>query len=95
MQEEIPLRFPYQNLRLYKKEYQGHSQDNLCLKYIGTHAEIPEEIREKADAYAKEGKTPLFFAEDKKLLGIIAVADVIREESPKAIARLKKMGIIS
>jgi P-type E1-E2 ATPase len=39
------------------------------------------------------GKTPLFFAENERLLGIIAVADVIREESPKAIKKLKEMGI--
>ncbi|MBQ1995415.1 MAG: HAD-IC family P-type ATPase, partial [Clostridia bacterium] len=63
------------------------------LSFISGFAEIPDEVRNIATSLSKEGKTPLFFAEDKKLLGIIAVADVIREESPKAIARLKKMGI--
>lgn len=42
---------------------------------------------------AEEGKTPLFFAKDQKLLGIIAVADVVKEDSPEAIKQLKNMGI--
>ena len=63
------------------------------LSFISDFAEIPDEIRSIALSLSKEGKTPLFFTENEKLLGIIAVADVIREESPRAIMRLKKMGI--
>ena len=63
------------------------------LSFISGFAEIPDGIRSVALSLSKEGKTPLFFAENEKLLGIIAVADVIREESPRAIARLKKMGV--
>lgn len=61
--------------------------------YVNEFSVIPDEIKVKAEALSKEGKTPLFFAEKGELLGIIAVADVIRDESPKAIERLKKMGI--
>lgn len=63
------------------------------IKFISDYAEIPVETKERAVTLSKEGKTPLFFAENEKLLGVIAVADVIRDESPKAIERLKKMGI--
>ena len=63
------------------------------LSYVKEYCEIPEDAEEKADELSKSGKTPLFFVRDGKFLGIIAVADVLREESPKAIERLKKMGI--
>ena len=79
------------------KGIKAQKDGKICLGgsliFISGFAEIPDEVRNIATSLSKEGKTPLFFAEDKKLLGIIAVADVIREESPKAIARLKKMGI--
>ena len=74
--------------RLYDQQLFGGN-----MKYIGTHAEIPEEIREKADAYAKEGKTPLLFCRDDRFAGIIAVADVIKEDSPQAVQELQNMGI--
>lgn len=51
------------------------------------------EIKRRAEQLAGEGKTPLFFAKDRKLLSIIAVADAMKEESPRAIAELKNMGI--
>jgi len=54
---------------------------------------IPANLQEKSDALASEGKTPLFFTEDGRLLGCIAVADVIKEESPEAIKELKNMGL--
>ncbi len=63
------------------------------LSFISSHAEIPDEIKTVALSLSREGKTPLFFAENEKLLGVIAVADVIRDESPEAIERLKKMGV--
>ncbi len=76
-----------------KAEKNGKAFLGGNINFISAYAEIPDEIKEKAVGFSKEGKTPLFFAENEKLLGIIAVADVIREESPKAIERLKKMGI--
>lgn len=63
------------------------------LSYVSEFTAVSEEMRKKAGALSEKGKTPLFFSENGKLLGIIAVADVIREESPKAIERLRKMGI--
>lgn len=62
-------------------------------KYMSSVIPLPEDLAAKADALAEEGKTPLWFAEDERLLGFIAVADVIKEDSAAAIAELKNMGI--
>ena len=61
--------------------------------FIETHAHIPEYILKSAASLSESGKTPLFFAEEGKLLGVIAVADTIKEDSPQAIRELKNMGI--
>ena len=61
--------------------------------FIKNTSPVPKEAEEQAKAFAEEGKTPLFFSGNGKFLGIIAVADVIKEESPKAIEELKGMGI--
>ena len=63
------------------------------LNYISGKVSIPENIRERAEELATEGKTPLFFSKGDKLLGIIAVADVIKEDSAEAIKQLKDMGL--
>ena len=63
------------------------------LSFISTKADVPQALRDKAEALAEEGKTPLLFARGGKLAGVIAVADVIKEDSPAAIAALRKMGI--
>lgn len=63
------------------------------LEFITTVAEIPSEVSDRAAALASEGKTPLLFAADGKAVGIIAVADVIKEDSPAAIRELQKMGM--
>lgn len=60
--------------------------------YISTFASI-HGLKDRAEALAEEGKTPLFFEEEGKLLGLMAVADVIKEDSPRAIQELKDMGI--
>lgn len=60
--------------------------------YISTFTSI-HGLRDRAEALAEEGKTPLFFEEEGKLLGLMAVADVIKEDSPRAIQELKNMGI--
>ena len=52
-----------------------------------------QEIKEVAEKFAQEGKTPLYFGKDEELLGIIAVADTIKEDSPEAIRQLQNMGI--
>ena len=70
-----------------KKLYGGN------LSFIQKHCDIPSDINKKAQEFAMEGKTPLFFALEHRLLGIIAVADVIKEDSPKAISELQNMGI--
>lgn len=62
-------------------------------KFISTKAEITDAVKEQSKKLAEEGKTPLFFAMDGRFIGIIAVADVIKEESPQAVAELKNMGI--
>lgn len=61
--------------------------------YISKEAEIPKALLEKAAKLAEQGKTPLYFARDGRVLGIIAVADVIKEDSPQAIRELQNMGI--
>ncbi len=63
------------------------------LKFISQTASLSEEIKKTADHLAEEGKTPLFFARDGRLIGIIAVADVVKEDSPEAIRELQNMGI--
>ncbi len=61
--------------------------------YIENIAALPQKLCKEAKRLAEEGKTPLYFAKDGQLLGMIAVADVIKKESPKAVAELKNMGI--
>lgn len=74
-------------------EYNGKRIIGGSKKYISSLIGISNDILSKADKLSEEGKTPLFFMLDNKLLGIIAVADVIKEESPKAIKQLQNMGI--
>ena len=71
----------------------GHRINGGNLKYISSIANVPSEYSHKAEQLAKEGKTPLFFAKDGKFLGIISVADVIKEDSRKAVRELQSMGI--
>ena len=61
--------------------------------YIAETAEISEEISQKASELAETGKTPMIFSQDGKVIGVIAVADVIRDDSVEAIAEFKKMGL--
>ncbi len=61
--------------------------------FISQKAVIGEEIRRQAESLSEEGKTPLYFAKDGRLLGVIAVADTMKEDSPQAIQELKNMGI--
>ncbi len=61
--------------------------------FVKGFAAVPEKLRERAEVLADQGKTPLYFAADGRLCGIIAVADVVKEDSPEAIERMKEMGL--
>lgn len=63
------------------------------LKFIGEKASVPENTVQTAERLSEEGKTPLLFCYGDKMLGIIAVADVIKEDSPQAVKELRNMGI--
>lgn len=62
-------------------------------KYMASHFSVSDDLKSQADRLSGEGKTPLFFAKDGQLLGVIAVADTIKEDSAKAVTELKNMGI--
>ena len=62
-------------------------------EFIAEKVTVPEEMEKKADHLAAQGKTPLFFAIGERLAGVIAVADVIKEDSPQAVRELQNMGI--
>ena len=72
---------------------QGHTLLGGSQAFAAEKCVLPDGIREKADALSGEGKTPLFFLEDGRLLGVVAVADVIKEDSPEAIRQLKNLGV--
>lgn len=61
--------------------------------FISANADITDDMRTASEKLSEEGKTPLFFASDAHLLGIIAVADVIKEDSRQAVKELQNMGI--
>lgn len=63
------------------------------LAFVSKFVKVSDDMRAKAVEFSKEGKTPLFFAADDRLCGIIAVADTIKEDSPEAVGQLKNMGI--
>ena len=61
--------------------------------FLRAEGEIPETLARRGAALAEEGKTPLYFSRESRLLGLIAVADVIREDSPRAVQELREMGV--
>ena len=61
--------------------------------FISRKLTVPKQLQEAAENLAQAGKTPLFFAQGKQLFGIIAVSDVIKEDSPQAVQELRNMGI--
>ncbi len=63
------------------------------LAFISGLADVPQSVRDQADQLAGQGKTPLLFARGRQLLGMIAVADAIKEDSPEAVRELQGMGI--
>ena len=62
-------------------------------RFVSEQISVPREMMAEADRLSKEGKTPLFFGREDELLGIIAVADTIKEDSPRGIEELQSMGI--
>jgi len=71
---------------------------NECLyggsgSFIGSHIELPESIIKRAEMLSEQGKTPLFFVKGELFLGVIAVADVMKEDSSQAVQELQNMGI--
>ena len=63
------------------------------LTFLNDRIGVPDDVKTVAQRLAEEGKTPLLFARSKKILGVIAVADVIKEDSPEAIRQLQNIGI--
>ncbi len=63
------------------------------LSFIQSKVTVPDTVISQAESLAQAGKTPLFFCTDEKLLGVIAVADTIKEDSPRAVRELQNMGI--
>lgn len=62
-------------------------------RFIAQYADIPASLRERSEALAEKGRTPLYFSENDKLLGVIAVADMMKEDSPAAIREMQNMGL--
>jgi len=73
--------------------YEGEEALGGSLKFISSRLSVSDELRKKADEWSDSGKTPLLFAKGGKILGMIAVSDVIKEDSPQAIKELHNMGI--
>ncbi len=72
------------------------NNENLCggnYKFISEKVNVSHNVKELAQKLSSEGKTPLYFSKGKSLLGVIAVADVIKPESPQAVDELNNMGI--
>ncbi|MBE6558149.1 MAG: cadmium-translocating P-type ATPase [Ruminococcaceae bacterium] len=74
-------------------EIQGQMVYGGNAAFIRSKTKIPQNVSDVADAWAGEGKTPLFFTTDKEFLGCVAVADIIKEDSAAAIQELREMGL--
>ena len=72
---------------------QGENMAAGNYNFVSTQVSVTREIREKAEKLAEQGKTPLYFAKNGEMLGLIAVADVIKADSPQAVKELQNMGI--
>lgn len=74
-------------------EIDGENAFGGSLKLASERIDVENSVREQADAYARDGKTPLLFCRGGRLLGIIAVADTVKDDSAEAISQLRGMGI--
>ncbi|CDC61940.1 copper-exporting ATPase [Clostridium sp. CAG:448] len=63
------------------------------LTFLSEQVQIPQSVRENAETLAMAGKTPLLFAADGELLGVVAVADTVKSDSPEAVRQLRNMGV--
>ena len=73
--------------------YEGDSLTGGSYKYISGQVQVSAQMKQQSEQLSEQGKTPLFFAKQGELIGIIAVADVIKEDSPQAVRELQNMGI--
>lgn len=71
----------------------GRSLIGGSLSYLDSRTRVPEALRQQAEMLSLQGKTPLLFAQDGSMMGLIAVADTIKEDSPAAVRKLQSMGI--
>ena len=76
-----------------RAELQGESLIGGSMKYISSLLSVPQELRTEAERLAESGKTPLLFARGQRLLGLIAVADTVKDDAVAAVSELKGMGI--
>ena len=76
-----------------RAKFDGEMLVGGSFKFIKGQMMISDNLQKRSEVLAEEGKTPLFFGKSGKLLGIIAVADVIKEDSPQAVKELQNMGI--
>lgn len=76
-----------------KAEIDGCEIIGGSLKFISENAAVSDMLKTKADILSENGKTPMFFAKNGRSIGIIAVADTVKEDSPEAIKKLRDMGI--
>ena len=74
-------------------QFKGSMLAGGNFKFISGQAKVSERVKAQAERLAEEGKTPLFFSRDGEFIGIIAVADVIKKDSPQAVRELQNMGI--
>ena len=73
--------------------WQKHTLRGGNIDFISCAAHVPDSLRAQAEKLAENGKTPLYFSRDDQALGVIAVADVIKEDSPQAVRELQGMGV--
>ncbi len=73
--------------------YEGRMAAGGSYRFISSRSDVPQQLLKKSEQLSEEGKTPLFFAKEGQVTGIIAVADIIKEDSPGAVKELQNMGI--
>ena len=76
-----------------RAELEGNVIAGGNLKFISTFADVAEEVKIRLDILSEQGKTPLLFCKNNELIGIIAVADTVKDDSKQAIEEIKKIGI--
>jgi Cu2+-exporting ATPase len=73
----------------------GHSLEGVSLSYAESLVSLPQDILAKAQGFSKEGKSPLIFLEDGKVIGLVAVSDALRKESARTVKELQDLGVAS